>query len=118
MAEIDPGEYIDTYVNLPSKEPQSEEDMDPNIREWFLKSSPDLIGGVTTEHWVNKMTAAGIERGLLNFSLTRGWTSQRSRPPHRSLWMISEPSARRWPRSADRIRAVSSEAATLIRTTA
>jgi len=72
MAEIEPGEYIDTYVNLPSKEPQSEADMDPNIRQWFLKSSPDLIGGVTTEHWVNKMTAAGIERGLLNFSLTQG----------------------------------------------
>ena len=72
MAEIEPGEYVDTYVNLPSKEPQSEEDMDPNIREWFLKSSPDLIGGVSTEHWVNKMTAAGIERCLLNFSVTRG----------------------------------------------
>lgn len=72
MAEIEPGEYVDTYVNLPSKEPQSEADMDPNIRQWFLKSSPDLIGGVTTEHWVNKMTAAGIERCLLNFSLTQG----------------------------------------------
>jgi predicted TIM-barrel fold metal-dependent hydrolase len=71
MAEIEPGEYIDTYVNLPSKERQSEEAMDPNIREWFLKSSPDLIGGVSTEHWVNKMTAAGIERCLLNFSVTR-----------------------------------------------
>ena len=68
MAEIEPGEYIDTYVNLPSKERQDEEGMDPNIRRWFLKSSPDLLGGVTTEHWVNKMTAAGIERGLLNFS--------------------------------------------------
>ena len=69
MAEIEPGEYVDTYINLPSKERQSEESMDPNIRQWFLKSSPDLLGGVTTEHWVNKMTAAGIERGLLNFSV-------------------------------------------------
>lgn len=72
MAEIEAGEYIDTYVNLSSKEPQPESDMDPNIRQWFRKSSTDLIGGVTTEHWVNKMTAAGIERGLLNFSLTQG----------------------------------------------
>ena len=38
MAEIEPGEYIDTYVNLPSKERQSEEGMDPNIRRWFLKA--------------------------------------------------------------------------------
>ena len=69
MAEIEPGEYIDTYINLPNKERGSEEGMDPNIRRWFLKSSPDLLGGVTTEHWVNKMTAAGIERGLLNFGM-------------------------------------------------
>ena len=68
MAEIEPGEYVDTYVNLPSKQRQAEESIDPNIRQWFLKSSPDLLGGVTTEHWVGKMTAAGIERGLLNFS--------------------------------------------------
>ena len=68
MAEIEPGEYIDTYINLPSKERQSEEGMDPNIRAWFFKSSPDLLGGVTTEHWVKKMTDAGIERGLLNIS--------------------------------------------------
>ena len=68
MAEIEPGEYVDTYVNLPSKQRQSEETIDPNIRQWFLKSAPDLLGGITTEQWVNKMTAAGIERGLLNFS--------------------------------------------------
>src|ERR1700761_8979873 len=68
MAEIERGEYVDTYINLPAKDRQSEETMDPNIRQWFLKSSPDLLGGVTTEHWVDKMTAAGIERGLLNFS--------------------------------------------------
>jgi len=29
MAEIEPGEYIDTYINLPSKVRASEEDMDP-----------------------------------------------------------------------------------------
>jgi predicted TIM-barrel fold metal-dependent hydrolase len=68
VAEIEPGEYIDTYINLPSKVRASEEGMDPNIRQWFLKSSPDLLGGVTTEHWVKKMTDAGIERGLLNIS--------------------------------------------------
>jgi uncharacterized protein len=68
MAEIEPGEYVDTYINMRSKERQSEDGLDPNIRRWFLKSSPDILGGFTTEHWVNKMTAAGIERGLLNFS--------------------------------------------------
>ncbi len=68
MAEIEPGEYVDTYINLPRKERQSEEEMDPNIRQWFLKSSPDVAGGVTPQHLVNKMTAAGIEKGLLNFS--------------------------------------------------
>jgi len=72
MAEIEPGEYVDVYVNLPSKERQSEDSMDPNIRRWFLKSSPDLIGGVSTEHWVKKMTDAGIERGLLNVSVANG----------------------------------------------
>jgi predicted TIM-barrel fold metal-dependent hydrolase len=67
MAEIEPGEYIDTYINPPDKLPwQSERDIDPNERRWFLKSSPDLAGGVTTEHWVKKMTAAGIEKGLMN----------------------------------------------------
>ena len=40
MAEIEPGEYIDTYINMRSKERQSEEDMDPNIRRWFLKAPP------------------------------------------------------------------------------
>jgi uncharacterized protein len=68
MAEIEPGEYIDTYINLPSKVRASEEDMDPNIRAWFLKSSPDLLGGVTPEHMMKKMTDAGVERGLLNIS--------------------------------------------------
>jgi predicted TIM-barrel fold metal-dependent hydrolase len=68
MAEIEPGEYVDTYLNLPSKERQSEDTMDPNIRQWFLKSSPDLLGGVSTEHWIAKMTAAGIERALLNIA--------------------------------------------------
>ena len=80
MAEIEPGEYVDTYINLPSTQRQSEESMDPNIRQWFLKSSPDLLGGVTTEHWVNKMTAAGIERGLLNFSPHSGSAGQPTMP--------------------------------------
>jgi predicted TIM-barrel fold metal-dependent hydrolase len=80
MAEIEPGEYVDTYINLPSKERQSEEGMDPNIRRWFLKSSPDLLGGVTTEHWVGKMTAAGIERGLLNFAAGGGAAGQPTIP--------------------------------------
>ena len=43
--------------------------MDANIRNWFLKNSPDIFGGVTPEHWVKKMTDAGIERGLLNFGV-------------------------------------------------
>jgi predicted TIM-barrel fold metal-dependent hydrolase len=80
MAEIEPGEYVDTYVNLPSKERQSEDTMDPNIRQWFLKSSPDLLGGVSTEHWIGKMTAAGIERGLLNFSAGVGGMKQPTIP--------------------------------------
>ena len=54
MAEIEPGEYVDTYINLPSTEQQSEESIDPNIRQWFLKSAPDLLGGVSTEHWVKE----------------------------------------------------------------
>jgi uncharacterized protein len=54
--------------------------MDPNIRRWFLKSSPDLLGGVSTEHWVNKMTAAGIERGLLNFATGSGVSGQPTIP--------------------------------------
>ena len=62
VAEIEPGEYVDTYINMRSKEQQSEETLDPNIRRWFLKSSPDILGGYTTEHMVGKMTAAGIER--------------------------------------------------------
>jgi uncharacterized protein len=80
MAEIEPGEYVDTYINLPSTQRQSEDSIDPNIRQWFLKSAPDLLGGVTTEHWVNKMTAAGIERGLLNFSPHSGGASQPTMP--------------------------------------
>ena len=84
MAEIEPGEYVDTYINLPSKQRQSEEGIDPNIRQWFLKVSPDLLGGVTTEHWVRKMTAAGVERGLLNFSPHGVARSGRRFPlPHR-----------------------------------
>jgi predicted TIM-barrel fold metal-dependent hydrolase len=70
MAEIAPGEYIDTYINLPRRERQSEETLDPNIRQWFLKSAPDILGGVTPDHLVRKMTDAGIERGLLNFSVS------------------------------------------------
>ena len=69
MAEIEHGEYIDTYVNMPPKERASEETLDPNIRNWFLKTSPDLLGGVGPEHYVKKMTDAGIERGLLNLSV-------------------------------------------------
>src|SRR6266542_4410924 len=70
MAEIEHGEYIDTYINLTSKERRPEESLDPNIRSWFLKTSPDLLGGVPPEHWVKKMTDAGVERGLLNFSVS------------------------------------------------
>jgi predicted TIM-barrel fold metal-dependent hydrolase len=69
VAEIEHGEYVDTYVNLPEKERASEEDMDPNIRKWFLENSPDILGGVPVEHWVKKMTDAGIEKGLLNFGV-------------------------------------------------
>ncbi len=71
MAEIEHGEYIDTYINLPDKERASEEDLDPNIRKWFLAKSPDILGGVTPEHMVKRMTDAGIERGLLNWSTGR-----------------------------------------------
>ena len=81
MAEIEPGEYVDTFINVPSKERQSEEGMDPNMRQWFLKSSPDILGGVTTEHWVNKMTAAGIEKGLVN-KFRAGCQGRTDGPPH------------------------------------
>ena len=90
MAEIEPGEYIDTYVNLPSKERQSKEGMDPNIRQWFLKKPPDLLGGVTTEHWVNKMTAAGIERGLLDFSVQGEGTVKQPTIPTTALITLDE----------------------------
>lgn len=63
MAEISPGEYIDTYVNMPSAEPNR--DVDPNIRAWFAKSSPDILGGVTPEQMFKKMDAAGIQTGFL-----------------------------------------------------
>ena len=80
VAEIEPGEYVDTYINMRSKEQQSEETLDPNIRRWFLKSSPDILGGYTTEHMVGKMTAAGIERGLLNNSRLAGMVGQPTIP--------------------------------------
>jgi hypothetical protein len=80
VAEIEPGEYVDTYINMRNKERQSEETLDPNIRRWFLKSSPDILGGYTTDHMVNKMTAAGIERGLLNNSRLAGTAGQPTIP--------------------------------------
>ena len=64
MPEISPGEIVDTYINLPSPTPRT--DMDPNIVRWFAKSSPDVLGGVSPAHMVERMDAAGIERGLLN----------------------------------------------------
>ena len=69
MAEIEHGEYVDTYIGLPSKERVSEEDLSETFRKWFLPQSPDILGGVTPEHVVKRMTDAGIERGLLNFGL-------------------------------------------------
>ena len=80
MAEIEPGEYVDTYVNLPSKEKASEEDLDPNIRQWFLKNSPHLLGGVTPDQMVERMTNAGIEKGLLNWSPGPGRGTPRVSP--------------------------------------
>lgn len=68
MPEIGHGEYIDTYISLPRTERVSEESLDPNIRRWFLKSSPDILGGVTPERLIEKMDQAGVERGLLNVS--------------------------------------------------
>jgi predicted TIM-barrel fold metal-dependent hydrolase len=72
MAEIEAGEYVDVYVNLPDKERANEEDLDPNIRQWFLKNSPHLLGGVTPDQMVERMTNAGIEKGLLNWSAGPG----------------------------------------------
>ena len=40
--------------------------------------------GVTTEHWVHKMTAAGIERGLLNFSPHTGLSGPLDYARHRA----------------------------------
>jgi predicted TIM-barrel fold metal-dependent hydrolase len=69
MAEIEPGEYVDVYVNVPARERAPDDAMDPNMRAWFLKSSPDILGGVTPEQWMKKMTDAGIERGLVNLNV-------------------------------------------------
>lgn len=63
MAAISPGEYVDTWVNLPS--PTLRENMDPNIMRWFAKSSPDVLGGVTPEQMFQKMDAGGVQIGLL-----------------------------------------------------
>ena len=41
MAEIEHGEYIDTYINMPSKERIPEEALSPVNRNCFLKSSPE-----------------------------------------------------------------------------
>ena len=64
MVEIAAGEIVDTYINLPS--PTRRTDMDPNIVRSFAKSSPDVLGGVSPAHMVERMDAAGVERGLLN----------------------------------------------------
>ena len=66
MAEIGPAEYIDVYVNL-REERTPDEEIDPNQRRWFLKSSPDYVGGITPEHLMGKMDAAGVEKALLNW---------------------------------------------------
>ncbi|MEX2080239.1 MAG: amidohydrolase family protein [Dehalococcoidia bacterium] len=62
MTEIEHGEYIDVWVNLPAREQRV---LDPNMERWFAKSSPDLIGGITPDEMFAKMDAAGIEKGLL-----------------------------------------------------
>jgi predicted TIM-barrel fold metal-dependent hydrolase len=67
MGEIAPGEYVDTWVNLPSAERHAA--MDPNIVRWFAKSSPDVLGGVTPEQMFEKMDAAGVQIGLLTSGL-------------------------------------------------
>jgi uncharacterized protein len=67
MAEINPGEYVDVWVNMPSRERHT--DMDPNIVRWFAKSSPDVLGGVTPEQMFEKMDAAGVQIGLLTQGL-------------------------------------------------
>ncbi|MHB8575087.1 MAG: amidohydrolase family protein [Dehalococcoidia bacterium] len=63
MPEIQPGEFVDLYVNMPS--PTVNTDVDPNIRKWFAQSSPDILGGVTPEQMFAKMDAAGIQVGFL-----------------------------------------------------
>ena len=65
--EIARGEIIDTYINLPAAERR--EDMDPNIERWFGGKSPDLLGGVPPSTVVERMDAAGVEKGLLNVSM-------------------------------------------------
>jgi Amidohydrolase len=93
MAEIEPGEYIDTYINVRSKERRSEENLDPGERRWFLKSSPDILGGFKTEHWVNKMTAAGVERGLLNYaphSLGKGSGVRQPTVPNKTVALLQK----------------------------
>lgn len=79
MAEISAGEYLDTYINLPS--PERRDDMDPNIRRWFAKTSPDLVGGVTPADMVKRMDDAGIQKGLLNNSMAAV-----NKNPHQGGW--------------------------------
>ncbi len=82
MAEIAAGEYVDTYINLPAAERQPDDAMDPNIRRWFLRSSPDLAGGVSPETLVQRMDAAGVQQGLLN----TGGPAAMSRNPYQGGW--------------------------------
>jgi uncharacterized protein len=67
MGEINPGEYVDVWVNMPSETRHT--DMDPNIVRWFAKSSPDVLGGVTPAQMFEKMDAAGVQFGLLTQGL-------------------------------------------------
>ncbi|MCZ6546207.1 MAG: amidohydrolase family protein [Chloroflexi bacterium] len=79
MAEIESGEYVDVYVNFPS--PEKRDDVDPNIRRWFAKSSPDVLGGVSPEMMMQRFDDAGIAMGLLNVSAGSVYAN-----PHRGGW--------------------------------
>ena len=121
VAEIEPGEYVDTYHQ------HAEQRATIRRGHWIPtsgggSSSRRLTSSVASRPstWVNKMTAAGIEKGLLNISRLAGMVGSADDPTTAQLtldeWRAS--CAERSPRSARPTRAGSSEAATLIPTTA
>ena len=68
MAEIEPGEYVDVYVNIPAVRSGMPDESDGPEHAGRGSSSPRPTSWLVSrpEQWVAKMTDAGIERALLN----------------------------------------------------